>query len=154
VHTIYGTVAQHCRDIYASASAELCWRRGEVLLQRQSNCETLWTLKVILTLGCTLGIIPTHTQAITKLQTFKAFRPKKSTSLEYNQTCKHSDTRKRICHTPQARFHGGGFVRNLVCPLSYSDSLVYNQKIELTYTCTVAYTEESFYKSFITNRQS
>jgi hypothetical protein len=48
----------------------------------------------------------------------------------------------------------GGLVRKLVCPLSYSDALVYNHKIELTYTCTVAYTEKCFNKSFITNRQS
>jgi hypothetical protein len=72
---IEGTAEQHCRDIYASASAELFWRRGEELLQRQSNCETSWALRVIRTFGGRIGIIPTHSQAITKLSNSKIVSP-------------------------------------------------------------------------------
>jgi hypothetical protein len=72
---IEGTAEQHCRDIYASASAELCWRRGEVLLQRQSNCHTSRALTVIRTVGGKLVIIPTHSQAITKLSNSKIVSP-------------------------------------------------------------------------------
>jgi hypothetical protein len=36
------------------------WRHGEILLQRQSNCETSWAPTVLRCLAGTLEIIPTH----------------------------------------------------------------------------------------------
>jgi hypothetical protein len=105
VHSFYWTAEQYCWDIYVSASAELSWRCGEILLQGQSNCETSWALRVMCTLAGTLEIIPTCSQTQASFQILKQLGPKKSTMLEYNQACKHSDTRKCVCHTPQERFH-------------------------------------------------
>jgi hypothetical protein len=50
---------------------------GTYMHQRllQSNCETSWELTLIRTLGGTLGIIPTHSQALTKLSNTQSVSP-------------------------------------------------------------------------------
>jgi hypothetical protein len=97
------------------------------------------------------------THSDTQLRWLARYHPNALSS--YNQAFKHTKTFARrnqarlntikLARTPthenvyatllkRISTSGGNLVRKLVCPLSYSDALVYNRKFELTYTCTVA----------------